>query len=41
LLILLNLYSSVAHPASYPVDTVGSFSGGKVAGSWSCPLTSI
>jgi hypothetical protein len=32
---------SEAHPASYPVGTRGSFPGGKVAGAWSWPLTSI
>jgi hypothetical protein len=32
---------SGAHPASYPVDTRGSFSGDKAAGAWSWPLTSI
>jgi hypothetical protein len=26
---------SGAHPASYPMGTRGSFSGGKAAGSWS------
>jgi len=30
---------SVAHPASYPVGTRGSFPGGKAAAVWSCPLT--
>jgi hypothetical protein len=30
-----------AHPVSYPVGTSDSFSGSKVAGSWSWPLTSI
>jgi hypothetical protein len=29
------------HPASYPVGTRGSFSGGKAAGAWSWPLASI
>jgi hypothetical protein len=29
-----------AHPASYPVGTVGYFFGGKSAGAWSWPLTS-
>jgi hypothetical protein len=33
--------SSGAHPASYPMGTRGSFSGGKVDGVWSWPLTSI
>jgi hypothetical protein len=32
---------SGAHPASYPMGTRGSFPGGKVAGAWSWPLTSI
>jgi hypothetical protein len=32
---------SVAHPASYPMNTGGSFPGGKVTGSWSWPLTTI
>jgi hypothetical protein len=32
--------SSGAHPASYPMGTWGSFSGGKAAGVWSWPLTS-
>jgi hypothetical protein len=31
--------SSEAHPASYPMDTRGSFPGGKAAGAWSWPLT--
>jgi hypothetical protein len=31
----------VAHPASYPTGTGGSFPGGKAAGAWSSPLTSI
>jgi hypothetical protein len=31
---------SGAHPA-YPVGTWGSFPGGKAAGAWSWPLTSI
>jgi len=26
---------------SYPMDTGGSFPGGKAAGTWSWPLTSI
>jgi hypothetical protein len=30
-----------AHPASYPLGTRGSFPGGKAAGAWSWPLTSI
>jgi hypothetical protein len=29
------------HPASYPMGTRGSFPGGKAAGVWSWPLTSI
>jgi hypothetical protein len=32
---------SGAHPASYPIGTVGSFLGGKTAGAWSWQLTSI
>jgi hypothetical protein len=32
---------SGAHPASYPVGTRCSFLGGKTAGAWSWPLTSI
>jgi hypothetical protein len=32
---------SEAHPASYSMGTGGSFSGGKAAGAWSWPLTSI
>jgi hypothetical protein len=32
---------SGAHPASYPMGTGDSFSGGKAAGEWSWPLTSI
>jgi hypothetical protein len=32
---------SGAHSASYPMGTRGSFPGGKAAGSWSWPLTSI
>jgi Na+-transporting methylmalonyl-CoA/oxaloacetate decarboxylase gamma subunit len=32
---------SGARPASYPMGTRGSFSGGKAAGAWSWPLTSI
>jgi hypothetical protein len=32
---------SGVHPASYPVGTGGSFPGGKAAGPWSWPLTSI
>jgi hypothetical protein len=31
---------SGAYPVYYPVGTEGSFPGGKVAGSWSWPLTS-
>jgi hypothetical protein len=31
----------VKHPSSYPNGTRDSFPGGKVAGSWSWPLTSI
>jgi hypothetical protein len=32
---------SGAHPASYPMNTGGSFPGGKAAGTWSWPFTSI
>jgi hypothetical protein len=32
---------SGAHLASYPMGTRGSFPGGKAAGAWSWPLTSI
>jgi hypothetical protein len=32
---------SGAHPAPYPMGTRSSFPGGKAAGAWSCPLTSI
>jgi hypothetical protein len=32
---------SGAHPASYSMRTRGSFPGGKAAGAWSWPLTSI
>jgi hypothetical protein len=32
---------SGAHPAPYPMGTVGSFPGDKVAGAWSWSLTSI
>jgi hypothetical protein len=32
---------SGAHPASYPMGTRGSSPGGKAAGAWSWPLTSI
>jgi hypothetical protein len=32
---------SGAHPASYPLGTRGSFLGGKAAGAWSWPITSI
>jgi hypothetical protein len=32
---------SGAHPASYLMGTRGSFLGGKAAGTWSWPLTSI
>jgi len=32
---------SGANPASHPMGTGGSFPGGKVAGAWSWPLTSI
>jgi hypothetical protein len=30
---------SGTHPASYPMDTWGSFSGGKTVWAWSWPLT--
>jgi hypothetical protein len=32
---------SGAHPVFYPTGTGGSFPGGKAAGAWSWPLTSI
>jgi hypothetical protein len=32
---------SGAHSTSYPMGTRGSFPGGKAAGAWSWPLTSI
>jgi hypothetical protein len=32
---------SGAHPASYPVGTGTCFTGGKAAGAWSWPLTSV
>jgi hypothetical protein len=32
---------SGAHPASYSMGTRGSFPGGKAAGAWSWPVTSI
>jgi hypothetical protein len=32
---------SGAHPASYPMGTMGSFLGDKAAGAWSWPLASI
>jgi hypothetical protein len=32
---------SGAHPASYPIGNRGFFPGGKAAGAWSWPLTSI
>jgi hypothetical protein len=32
---------SGVHPASYPTGNRGSFPGGKAAGAWSWPLTSI
>jgi len=34
------LFSCGAHPASYPVDTGGSFLKGRVVRAWSWPLTS-
>jgi len=33
--------SFVAHPASYPVDTRGSFPGCKATRVWSWPFTTI
>jgi len=30
-----------AHPASYPMDTGGSYPGGKATGPWKWSLTSI
>jgi hypothetical protein len=33
--------SSGAHSASYPMRTRGSFTGGKAAGAWRWPITSI
>jgi hypothetical protein len=30
---------SGAHPVSYPIDTGGSFPGGKAARAWCSPLT--
>jgi hypothetical protein len=30
-----------AHPASYKIGAGGSYPGGKAAGAWSWPLTSI
>jgi len=33
--------NSVLYPASYPMDTRGSFPGSKAAGAWSCSLTCI
>jgi len=33
--------ASGAHPASYPMVIMGSFSEGLAAGAWSCSLTSI
>jgi hypothetical protein len=32
---------SGAHPASYPMGTMGSFPRGKAAKAWSWPLTTI
>jgi len=39
----LCLFAAVsgAHPTFYLVSTSGTFSGGKAAGAWSWPLTSI
>jgi hypothetical protein len=34
-------HRTVAHPASYPMSTRGSFPGSKVAGVWNWPLTSV
>jgi len=34
-------FSSPPRPASYPKGNRGSFPGGKAAGAWSWPLTSI
>jgi hypothetical protein len=36
-----SLPPSIAHPASYPNGTECSFPGGKAAGAWSLPFTSI
>jgi hypothetical protein len=30
-----------AHPAFYPMGAMGAFPGGKAAGAWGWPLTSI
>jgi len=32
---------SGAYPASYPMGTEGHYTGGKAAGAWSWPLSSI
>jgi hypothetical protein len=37
---LISIFISLQRP-SYPMDTVGSLAGGKAAGPWSWPLTSI
>jgi len=39
--ILRNFEVFGAHPASYPMAARSSFPGGKTAGAWSWPLTSI
>jgi len=36
-----NFSFSIQYPASYSMGIGGSFPGGKAAGSWSWPLTSI
>jgi hypothetical protein len=41
LLLYIVQTGSGAHPISYPMGTGGSFPGGKAAGAWSWPLTSI
>jgi hypothetical protein len=38
---LISQIGSGVHLASYPMGTRGSFPGGKAAGAWSWPLTSI
>jgi len=32
---------SGVHPPSYPMGNGGSYPGGKAAGAWNCPLTTI